>query len=82
MLQLVDSETAEEFGVEIGGFLRHHSARECHVGHLLNGGRLQQESHIGSVANFVVGGIQTAHILDVPPWYVTVRLTAADPAAR
>jgi hypothetical protein len=49
---------------------------------LFNRSRLQQESHIGSVANFVVGGIQTAHILDVPPWYVTVRLTAADPAAR
>jgi hypothetical protein len=47
LVESVDREAAQQFGVEVGRLLRHHIARERDVLQLLQGNRLDQKGDIG-----------------------------------
>src|SRR5579864_2603594 len=46
-LKRINGQTAEQLGIEVGGFLRHHLAGEGDVAHLRGANRIHEKSKIG-----------------------------------
>src|SRR5580693_1255924 len=67
LIEGIDRQSAEELGVEVGGFLGHDFAGEGNVADLRDAAGIHQENNIGARAGFQVrqglGGI--AHVRDV-----------------
>src|ERR1019366_4853744 len=54
LVQRINGETAQQLGIEIGGLLRHHFARERHFPQLLHGPGIGKEGDVGFIfANLV-----------------------------
>ena len=62
--EFVDGDAAQEFGIKIGGFLRHDAAGEGDAGHVFDWGGFQKERDLGAMSDFGGGGVDAAHVLD------------------
>ncbi len=56
LVQRIDGQAAEQFGEEVGGFLRHHVAGKGHFPELLHGDGVGEEGDVGLAAADLVHG--------------------------
>src|SRR5882762_6924784 len=64
LFQRINSKTAEQLRIEIGGLLRQHLAGKSDVSYLFHANRIHQKSHVGFTTSHLSHGI--ASIADVP----------------
>ena len=56
LVEGVDGEAGEEFGVEVGGFLGHDFVGEGDVAHLGEGDGADEEGYVGFVVGYLLDG--------------------------
>src|SRR5580704_4042845 len=66
LLQRINRQTAEQFGIEVCGFLRQNFTRQCNLSHLLHAYRIGQKRHLRlSTSRLIECLVRIANVADM-----------------